>query len=227
MRIHIDHREQAPALEAELHRQGIRLYRIRLSLGDYRIDNRLLFERKTLTDLRLSLRDGRLFDQARRLYHWAAHHPGRRVALILEGRVRPPLTPAWERRLIQGALLKLSLFWGIPVFRALCQEESARLMPAQCASSITSTSAAAVDSCPIASQPNTIIARPVTHLRITRSSLTKKIRKPSSIHLKRRFNHAENGSGPHRVAAIVRVAVGRAKVVLLPPAAPARRGTHC
>jgi ERCC4-type nuclease len=128
MRIHIDHREQAPALEAELHRQGIRLYRIRLSLGDYRIDNRLLFERKTLTDLRLSLRDGRLFDQARRLYHWAAHHPGRRVALILEGRVRPPLTPAWERRLIQGALLKLSLFWGIPVFRALCQEESARLM---------------------------------------------------------------------------------------------------
>ena len=33
----------------------------RLSLGDYLVDNRLLFERKTLNDFALSIIDGRLF----------------------------------------------------------------------------------------------------------------------------------------------------------------------
>jgi Fanconi anemia group M protein len=36
----------------------------RLSLGDYLVDNRLVFERKTLNDFALSIIDGRLFSQA-------------------------------------------------------------------------------------------------------------------------------------------------------------------
>jgi ERCC4-type nuclease len=36
----------------------------RLSLGDYVVDNRLVFERKTLQDFALSIIDGRLFRQA-------------------------------------------------------------------------------------------------------------------------------------------------------------------
>jgi len=39
----------------------------RLSLGDYLVDNRLIFERKTLNDFALSIIDGRLFSQAIRL----------------------------------------------------------------------------------------------------------------------------------------------------------------
>ena len=128
MRMLIDHRERAPELEAELIRLGVRVHRAPLLLADYRIGNHLLIERKTLADLRVSLRDGRLFDQAQRLYHWRNSEPGHRVALLLEGPVRHPGIQVWERRLIQGAMLKLSLFWDLPVFRAFCQEESARLM---------------------------------------------------------------------------------------------------
>lgn len=39
----------------------------RLSLGDYLVDNRLVFERKTLVDFARSIVDGRLFRQAIRL----------------------------------------------------------------------------------------------------------------------------------------------------------------
>ena len=39
----------------------------RLCLGDYFVDNRLVFERKTLNDFALSIIDGRLFSQAIRL----------------------------------------------------------------------------------------------------------------------------------------------------------------
>ena len=43
----------------------------RLSLGDYLVDNRLVFERKTLNDFALSIIDGRL--SARR-YGWLAQN---------------------------------------------------------------------------------------------------------------------------------------------------------
>ena len=39
----------------------------RLSVGDYRIDHRLIVERKTLKDFAISIIDGRLFKQAIRL----------------------------------------------------------------------------------------------------------------------------------------------------------------
>lgn len=39
----------------------------RLAVGDYLVDNRFLFERKTLPDLALSIQSGRLFRQALRL----------------------------------------------------------------------------------------------------------------------------------------------------------------
>jgi DNA excision repair protein ERCC-4 len=39
----------------------------RLSIGDYIVDNQLVFERKTLKDFAQSIVDGRLFSQAIRL----------------------------------------------------------------------------------------------------------------------------------------------------------------
>ncbi|MBB3061964.1 ERCC4 domain-containing protein [Microbulbifer rhizosphaerae] len=128
MLITVDHREQSPALLDELRRQNICIERAPLPLGDYRVGDQLLFERKTATDLRLSLADGRLFDQARRLYHWRAQQPDRRVALIVEGRVQPPGAGQRERRILQGALVKIALLWDIPLLRTLLPEESARVM---------------------------------------------------------------------------------------------------
>ncbi|MGL6158935.1 ERCC4 domain-containing protein [Microbulbifer sp.] len=124
MLIIVDHREQSPALLDELRRQNTGIERAPLPLGDYRVADQLLFERKTVADLRLSLADGRLFDQA----HWRAQQPDRRVALIIEGRVQPPGVGERERRILQGALVKIALLWDIPLLRTLLPEESARVM---------------------------------------------------------------------------------------------------
>jgi ERCC4-type nuclease len=53
----------------------------RLAVGDYEVDSRCVFERKTLLDFAASIIDGRLFSQARQL----AALPGL-VAIVLEGR---------------------------------------------------------------------------------------------------------------------------------------------
>ena len=55
----------------------------RLKRGDYLVDNRFLFERKTMPDLTAAIIDGRLFGQAFRL----AQSP-LRPAIILEGTSR-------------------------------------------------------------------------------------------------------------------------------------------
>jgi len=128
MLITVDHREKAPPLLAELRSRGLDVRCTRLPLGDYLIEGQLLFERKTLPDLLLSLADGRLFRQARQLYHWRARSPGRRAAFIIEGRVRPPGIRDWERRVIQGALVKIALLWDIPLLRSLGPAESAQIM---------------------------------------------------------------------------------------------------
>lgn len=47
--------------------KGVTVSTQRLSIGDYQVDNRLLFERKTLHDFAISIIDGRLFKQMFRL----------------------------------------------------------------------------------------------------------------------------------------------------------------
>lgn len=95
----------------------------RLSLGDYRLAGRLLVERKTLVDLTVSIADGRLFQQAARL----ANAP-EAAALILEGTARDLADSDMRREAIQGALLSVTLFMGVPLLRAKDPEETARLM---------------------------------------------------------------------------------------------------
>jgi len=95
----------------------------RLPVGDYEVEGRFLFERKNLPDFALSIRDGRLFRQAARLTA-----QGKRSALILEGRGRDLAGCGMGREAIQGALITISLFFGIPVLRALDPKEMARLL---------------------------------------------------------------------------------------------------
>jgi len=123
-RILVDDRESASGVVEILRAQDdVRVEIDRLALGDYRIDDTLIVERKTLRDLVASIKDGRLFGQACRLASaklW--------TALILEGRGADLADCGMRREAIQGALITLTLFLGIPLLRSLDPAESARLM---------------------------------------------------------------------------------------------------
>ncbi len=95
----------------------------RLELGDYLVDGQLLVERKTLVDFVASIKDGRLFRQA-----YALATCGTRPLLILEGAAAEIVNSGMRREAIQGALVTVSVVWGVPVLRALDGAESARLM---------------------------------------------------------------------------------------------------
>ena len=118
----IDDRERAGSLPAELARSGVFTLEVqRLALGDYLVDGRFLFERKTLPDLALSIQDGRLFRQALRL----AESP-LRAGLILEGTVADLEGSGMRWEAMQGALVTVALFIGLPLLRCRTPAETAR-----------------------------------------------------------------------------------------------------
>ena len=95
----------------------------RLSQRDYLVDNRLVFERKTLNDFALSIIDGRLFSQAIRLVSSKYNS-----VLILEGAGKELTETGIRREAIQGALITVSIVLGIPVLRSKSPSESAHLI---------------------------------------------------------------------------------------------------
>ncbi|HEY8587359.1 MAG TPA: ERCC4 domain-containing protein [Rhodanobacter sp.] len=95
----------------------------RLPVGDYCVDDALLFERKTLLDLAASIKDGRLFDQALRLTHAEL-----RSALILEGSSRDLVTSGMRMESIRGALVNVALFISLPVLRTRDAMDTARTL---------------------------------------------------------------------------------------------------
>ena len=118
----IDDRERAGPVPDALARAGVFDLRIgRLALGDYLVDGRFLFERKTLPDLALSIKDGRLFSQALRL----AESP-LQAGLILEGTASDLDGSSMRWEAIQGALVTLALFIGLPLLRSRTPAETAR-----------------------------------------------------------------------------------------------------
>jgi len=105
------------------HMKNVSLAVKRLSVGDYIVDNQLVFERKTLNDFARSIVDGRLFSQAIRL----ANSKYRSV-LILEGTSKDLTEIGVSREAMQGALITISLLLGIPVLRSKDPFESANLI---------------------------------------------------------------------------------------------------
>lgn len=122
--VQVDDRESRSAvLDALREQDGVRIEVVRLAVGDYLVDDRFLFERKTLIDLTGSIKDGRLFSQGLRL----AGSP-QRSALILEGTSKDLAGSRMRRAAIQGALVTLTLFLGVPLLRAMDPAETARLI---------------------------------------------------------------------------------------------------
>lgn len=122
--IQIDDRESRTQVAELLHQSPeFRVTVTRLNLGDYLIDGRFLFERKTLSDLVTAIVSGRLFTQALRLAATTL-----RPAIILEGTSRDLDGSGMRREAIQGALVTVTLFCGIPLLRTRTPEETVRTM---------------------------------------------------------------------------------------------------
>ena len=125
VRIVADDREgSSPVIEALTSMGGVELSVKRLEAGDYLVDNSLVVERKTHRDLVQSICDGRLFRQAWRLATCSAP----RRCLVIEtlfGRPDCRLLPAHT---IQGAIITVSLLFGIPVLHSVGAAETAHLL---------------------------------------------------------------------------------------------------
>jgi DNA excision repair protein ERCC-4 len=87
------------------------------------VDGRFLFERKTLKDLVAAIISGRLFTQAFRLAGTRL-----RPAMILEGAEQELVESGMRWEAIQGALVAVTLFCGIPLLRTRTPEETVRTM---------------------------------------------------------------------------------------------------
>ncbi len=124
-RIVVDHREIRSGVPAALAAHpDVRVTLHHLALGDYRVDDALVVERKTLTDFACSVRNGRLFAQASRL----ARSEHARPCLIVEGTRIDHWSAALPRSALQGAVVSVTLVFGLPLLRSRSPEETAALI---------------------------------------------------------------------------------------------------
>ncbi len=107
-----DHREQNSEIPGMLRQQeDVCLRWDRLSCGDYKLENKLIVERKTAQDFIQSIIDGRLFKQCNRLSN-QTYTP----FILVEGDLyEPTMRHNMSREAIQGALIAVSISWRIPV----------------------------------------------------------------------------------------------------------------
>ena len=124
-RIACDDRERRSSVPESLAAQpNVELSIRRLEIGDYHIDKTLIVERKTLSDFAYSVRDGRLFPQVSRL----VRSQRERSCLILEGTRKRYRRLAVPRSGFQGALITVTVVFGLPVLRSRDPEETANLI---------------------------------------------------------------------------------------------------
>lgn len=120
----IDYRESNEILkEAFRSNHMINLKTGKLKAGDFLINNLLLVERKTIKDFVMSIKDGRLFQQAANLGSSFKHR-----MLILEGGSNDIKNIKMARNAIQGALISLSLKFRIPVLRSVSPNDTVRII---------------------------------------------------------------------------------------------------
>lgn len=121
----IDFREQRSGIVEELQKLNdqltIEVYT--LQTGDYLIGDKIIVERKTLSDFLTSIKNGRIFQQAYRMAQ-----SGKNGLIILEGDKSMVESSSMSRKAVQGALIHLEVFIGIPVIRSKNIQETAVLL---------------------------------------------------------------------------------------------------
>ena len=121
-RIVVDHRELNTTIAATLRLQGVDVDVQTLQVGDFKIGDRVLIERKRVRDFIDSLLDGRLLDQAHRLIAAAP-----RPLLLIEGGGLFSQRAVHNNSLM-GALATLTIDLGLPVVTTQDGEETARFL---------------------------------------------------------------------------------------------------
>jgi ERCC4-type nuclease len=125
LRIIVDDREKADGgvAAALTARDDVAVEVARLDVGDYRVERRVVVERKTVADFAASLIDGRLFRQI-----VALALSRERAVLVIEGRHQDWGDTGVRREAMQGALITIGVFFGVTVLHAEAPEETARLL---------------------------------------------------------------------------------------------------
>jgi DNA excision repair protein ERCC-4 len=121
----IDFREQRSGIVEELGKLTNRLTIdiCTLQTGDYLIGDKIIVERKTLSDFLNSIKNGRVFQQAYRMAQ-----SGKNCLIILEGDKSMVESSSMSRKAVQGVLVHLEVFIGIPVIRLKDIQETAVLL---------------------------------------------------------------------------------------------------
>ncbi|HCE45308.1 MAG TPA: nuclease [Lentisphaeria bacterium] len=118
-----DREQKGGVIEALKSIQEVSLEIKRIPVGDYLVDKRFVFERKTLQDFSISIVQGRLFSQAQNLAKYDCH-----PVMILEGTSKDIAEYGVSREAVQGAIITISIIYGIPILRAKDSGETAKLM---------------------------------------------------------------------------------------------------
>jgi len=121
----IDFREQRSGVVEEIGKLAdkISFELVTLPVGDYLLEDKIIVERKTLSDFLVSIKNGRIFQQAYRVAQ-----SGKNGLIILEGDKSMVDSSLMSRKAVQGALIHLEVFVGIPVIRSLNIRETVVLM---------------------------------------------------------------------------------------------------
>ncbi len=123
IRITIDDREPQEMATILAMNAEVDLSTRRLKVGDYLVDDNILFERKRLDDFFESIKSGRLFKQSCSLAS-----SNFQSAIILEGGSRDASQSGMSRQSVQGAIVTVSMMLGLPILRSMDIEETAQLM---------------------------------------------------------------------------------------------------
>lgn len=119
-----DDRENAGGVIAELRaRADVELTVQRLRFGDFAIADHYVVERKTLRDFAVSVIDGRLFRQSAAIAANAA-----RGVIVLEGSPASAAELGVSRAALQGALITVTVFYGLALLRSRHAAETAQLL---------------------------------------------------------------------------------------------------
>ena len=123
--LRIDFRERRSGIlrEMELIGGDFKIVVESLPTGDYWIGDWIIVERKTLTDFLDSVKTGRIFRQAYRMAE-----SGKNGLIILEGDKSITDSSLISRKAVQGALIHLTVFLGIPFIRSKNIAETATIL---------------------------------------------------------------------------------------------------